>query len=240
MKYAFDKFLVDTSPRELKASGDPVAVEPKVLDVLVHLIENSNRVVSKDELVEVVWQGRFVSDAAVSSAIKAARRVVGDTGSDQRMVKTMHGRGYRFVAPLVESGERRQPEAVPEQEIRYCKSADGTRIAYAVAGSGPPLVKTSHWLTHLEFDWHSPVWIHINSALMEGRTLIRYDPRGNGLSDWEVTDFSLERQLEDLEAVGADSLVEGDRKTKADPPTSARSGQYGFGGRARRRSHPDG
>ena len=117
------------------------------------------------------------------------------------MVKTMHGRGYRFVAPLVESGERRQPEAVPEQEIRYCKSADGTRIAYAVAGSGAPLVKTSHWLTHLEFDWHSPVWIHINSALMEGRTLIRYDPRGNGLSDWEVTDFSLERQLEDLEAV---------------------------------------
>ena len=206
MIYAFDNYLIDTSARDLKSDGASVSVEPMVLDVLVHLIENNTRVVSKDELVKVVWQGRFVSDAAVSSAIKAARRAIGDSGSEQRMVKTMHGRGFRFVAPVVESraGQTQKAAAetdTPDQEIRYCRSADGTRIAYAVAGSGPPLVKTSHWLTHLEFDWYSPVWIHINSALMEGRTLIRYDPRGNGLSEWNVSDFSLERQVEDLEAV---------------------------------------
>jgi len=88
-----------------------------------------------------------------------------------------------------------------DQQIRFCKTADGTKIAYATVGNGPPLIKTANWLNHLDFDWESPVWTHVFSALADGRTLIRYDARGNGLSDWDIEDFTLERQVEDLEAV---------------------------------------
>ncbi|HSD68753.1 MAG TPA: alpha/beta fold hydrolase [Woeseiaceae bacterium] len=88
-----------------------------------------------------------------------------------------------------------------DQQVRFCMAADGTKIAYATVGEGPPLIKTANWLNHLDFDWESPVWRHVFRGLAEGRTLIRYDARGNGLSDWDVDDFSLERQLSDLEAV---------------------------------------
>ena len=87
------------------------------------------------------------------------------------------------------------------QEIRFCAAPDGTRIAYAIHGSGPPLVRTATWLTHLEFDWESPVWRHWLDGLAEGHTVIRYDERGCGLSDRDVEDFSLDARVADLETV---------------------------------------
>ena len=77
------------------------------------------------------------------------------------------------------------------QEVRFCSASDGTRIAYAVHGRGPPLVRTSTWLTHLEFDWQSPVWRHWLDGLGASHTMVRYDERGCGLSDRDVSDFSL-------------------------------------------------
>lgn len=88
-----------------------------------------------------------------------------------------------------------------EQQIRFCTSPDGIRIAYATAGQGPPLVKAANWLSHLEFDWNSPVWRHWLMALAGENTLVRYDERGCGLSDWEVADFSLDAWVQDLETV---------------------------------------
>lgn len=87
------------------------------------------------------------------------------------------------------------------QRIRFCTSRDGTRIAFATAGEGPPLVRVNNWFTHLELDWSSPVWRHWSQALVEGRTLVRYDPRGSGLSDRDVSDFSFDAMVSDLEAV---------------------------------------
>ena len=87
------------------------------------------------------------------------------------------------------------------QQIRFCTSRDGTRIAYAVAGDGPPLVRALQWGTHLELDWQTAVWRPWLSAMSDGHTLIRYDSRGSGLSDRDVEDFSSERHFEDLEAV---------------------------------------
>ena len=87
------------------------------------------------------------------------------------------------------------------QRIRFCTSRDGTRIAFATAGVGPPLVRVNNWFTHLELDWGSPVWRHWSQALAEKRTLVRYDPRGSGLSDRDVSDFSLDAMVADLEAV---------------------------------------
>ncbi|MFP3948188.1 MAG: alpha/beta fold hydrolase [Longimicrobiales bacterium] len=83
----------------------------------------------------------------------------------------------------------------------FCTSPDGVRIAYAVSGSGPPLVKAATWLSHLEFDRQSPVWRHWIHELSRTHTLIRYDERGCGLSDWDVEDFSMNAWVRDLEAV---------------------------------------
>jgi len=88
-----------------------------------------------------------------------------------------------------------------EQEIRFCTAEDGVRIAYATVGEGPPLIKAANWLNHLEFDWESPIWRHVLRELASDRTLVRYDERGNGLSDWDAEDISFDAFVEDLEAV---------------------------------------
>ncbi len=209
MKYVFDGFVLDTALKELSRDGLVVGIEPKVFELLLHLIENRDRLISKDELVASVWEGRFISDAAVSSALRSVRRALGDDGKSQRYVKTVHGHGFRFVAAVVETGDTRDTPATgggatgepPNQNIRFCHSSDATRIAYATAGHGPPLVKAANWLSHLEFDWESPVWKHFFKELASANQLVHYDARGNGLSSWNVTDFSLDRQVEDLEAV---------------------------------------
>src|SRR5919108_1218493 len=85
--------------------------------------------------------------------------------------------------------------------IRFCTTSDDVRIAYAVTGKGPPIVRAPHWLTHIEFDWASPVWRHWLAELSRGHTLLRYDGRGCGLSDWEAADLSFEGWVRDLEAV---------------------------------------
>lgn len=87
------------------------------------------------------------------------------------------------------------------QEIRFCSSADGVRIAYAKVGEGPPIVRVGTFLTHLEYDWRSPVWRPWLDKFSRFHTLYRYDARGCGLSDWDVEDFSFEVLMSDLEAV---------------------------------------
>ena len=91
----------------------------------------------------------------------------------------------------------------PPQAIRFCRGADGVRLAWASHGSGPPLIVVSCWLSHLQHDWQSPVWRHFLDDLGSLTTLVRYDERGFGLSDWNVDDFSLEARLRDLEAIVA-------------------------------------
>src|SRR4029079_8214469 len=85
--------------------------------------------------------------------------------------------------------------------IRFCRGDDGLRLAYAIHGSGPPLVVVSCWLSHLQHDWQSPVWRHFLDQLGEIAAVVRYDERGFGMSDWAVDDFSLEARVRDLETV---------------------------------------
>jgi pimeloyl-ACP methyl ester carboxylesterase len=88
-----------------------------------------------------------------------------------------------------------------DQQIRFCTAPDGVRVAYAVHGHGPPIVRAATWLTHLEFDWASPVWRHWLEGLTAGHTLVRYDERGCGLSDREVGHLSVDTWVADLETV---------------------------------------
>ena len=87
------------------------------------------------------------------------------------------------------------------QTIKYCRAPDGVRLAYAISGSGPFLVKTGNWMNHLEYDWESPIWRHVFRGLSREHTLVRYDARGNGLSDWNVDTLSLDAWVTDLETV---------------------------------------
>lgn len=88
-----------------------------------------------------------------------------------------------------------------QQEIRFCTAPDGIQIAYALAGEGPPLVRVLNWMTHLEYERTSPVWRHWLAELSSAHTLVRYDGRGCGLSDWEANEFTLDRWVQDLESV---------------------------------------
>jgi pimeloyl-ACP methyl ester carboxylesterase/DNA-binding CsgD family transcriptional regulator len=89
----------------------------------------------------------------------------------------------------------------PTQRIRYLNTGDGVRLAWAEAGSGKTLVKAANWMTHLEYDWESPVWRHWMRFFSENFRFVRHDERGCGMTDWNVDDLSLERWIEDLEAV---------------------------------------
>ena len=93
----FRDYELDLGVQELRRAGEIVHVEPQVFDLLVYLVRNRERVVSKDELLDAIWEGRIVSEAALSSRINAARRAIGDTGNDQALIRTVHKRGFRFV-----------------------------------------------------------------------------------------------------------------------------------------------
>lgn len=205
MRYEFDDFVLDTERVELRRGSKLVDIEPQVFDLLVHLIANHDKVVSSDELFEAVWAGRIVSLSTLTSRINAARKALGDSGARQKLIKTIPRRGYRFAAEVITASDEAdaapEPEATLRQEISFCTSGNGVRIAYAKVGSGPPLVKAGNWLNHLEYDWESPVWSHMLKWMASGRQLIRYDARGNGLSDWEVQDISFDAFVRDLEAV---------------------------------------
>ena len=136
---------------------------------------------------------RFVGESALTTRVKEARRAVGDDGTRQAVIRTVHGRGYRFLADVVEHqpvpngppavaaravGAAAPPDDEGEQQIRFCRSSDGVGLAYAVRGRGPHLVKAANWLTHLDHDWQSPVWRHWLQALGRSHTVVRYDERG--------------------------------------------------------------
>jgi pimeloyl-ACP methyl ester carboxylesterase len=202
--YAFDDCELDLDRFELRRAGRTRPVEPQVFDLLAVLIRDRHRVVPKEELLDTIWGDRWVSESALTSRVKAARQAIGDDGRSQRIIRTVHGRGYQFIAPVTETA---QGPAVPlladppPQEIRFCTAADGTRLAYATTGSGPPLVKAANWLSHLDYDWQSPVWRHWLIELSRRFRFVRYDERGCGLSDWDVAQFSFDSWVDDLEAV---------------------------------------
>jgi DNA-binding winged helix-turn-helix (wHTH) protein len=100
--FRFEDFSLDTDRRELRRGGDLVSVEPQVFDLLVYLIRNCDRVVSKDDMIAAIWAGRIVSESALTNRINAARTAVGDSGEQQRLIKTLQRKGIRFVGEVHE------------------------------------------------------------------------------------------------------------------------------------------
>jgi pimeloyl-ACP methyl ester carboxylesterase/DNA-binding winged helix-turn-helix (wHTH) protein len=202
MLFLFEDFTLDVSRRELRRGSGPVAVEPQVFDLLVYLIENRDRVVSRDDLIASVWGGRIVSESTLASRINAARQALGDSGEAQRLIKTIQRKGIRFVGALRDGERASVPIAKPAvQDVTFCKTADGVHLAVATSGSGLPVVKCANWLNHIEYDWQSPIWAPFMHAMSNRFRLIRYDERATGLSDWNADDISFEAFVHDLETV---------------------------------------
>jgi TolB-like protein/tetratricopeptide (TPR) repeat protein len=134
MDYVIEEHVIDVAMREVRRRDTIVAVEPKVFDLLHHLVENRCRVVTKDELIAQIWQGRVMSDAALSSCVKAARRAVGDDGRQQRLIRTVHRRGFRFVGPVVANEGRSSADRVPGAPAPCC-AAPHPEVATADAAA---------------------------------------------------------------------------------------------------------
>lgn len=132
MAYQVGDFVLDARTFELRRAGVPVAVEPQVLSILLLLIENRERLVTKDELIEKVWHGRIVSDSALTSRVKSARQALLDDGARQAMIRTVHGRGFRFVGPVA--------EALPAAPASPTSEADGTAAPPPWAETGKPSI----------------------------------------------------------------------------------------------------
>ncbi|HKS65264.1 MAG TPA: alpha/beta fold hydrolase [Xanthobacteraceae bacterium] len=214
MQFLFGDYSLDVGRRELRRGQHLVEVEPQVFDLLVYLVRNRDRVVTRDDIIAAVWGGRIVSESTLSSRITAVRKAIGDSGEQQALIRTAARKGIRFVGEVSErtSVAAAPPGAVspapspavapaPRQQVHFCTASDGVRIAYAEVGQGPPLLKTANWLNHLEYDWESPVYGPLLHAIAADHRLIRYDARGNGLSDWDVQDIAFEAFVNDLEAV---------------------------------------
>src|SRR6267154_2143564 len=97
MQFLFENHVLDIDRRELRRGAQFIALEPQVFDLLVYLVQNRNRVVTKDDLIEGVWDGRIVSDSTLTSRITAVRKAVGDSGHEQRLIRTVPRKGIRFV-----------------------------------------------------------------------------------------------------------------------------------------------
>jgi DNA-binding winged helix-turn-helix (wHTH) protein len=211
--YFFNNYAIDPGRRELRSRGTLLPIEPQVFDLLMHLIQNRDRVISKDDLIASVWRGRIVSDSTLDSRINAARKAVGDSGQKQELIRTIPRKGFRFVGAVrqgeeqMEAGPVRSPVA-EKQDISFCRTDDNINIAFASVGNGPPMLKTANWLTHLEYDWESPVWSPLLHWLAGKTRLVRYDSRGNGLSDRDADEISFDAFTRDFDCVVNASKLE--------------------------------
>ncbi|MBV1927743.1 MAG: alpha/beta fold hydrolase [Rhodobacteraceae bacterium] len=163
---------------------DQTPLEEEAARGLIHALAQSGR----------VEEARKCEADFVAAAREAGLKVTG-----RLMPQILEPSGPdEIVERPVETAQR---QMLRKQKIGFCRTADGARIAYASVGTGPPLVKAANWLSHLELDWDSPIWGDTFAACSRGRTFIRYDERGNGLSDWDVDEISQEVFVRDLETV---------------------------------------
>jgi len=144
--------------------------------------------------------GVLVSDAAWSQVAGKVDAPFNDGGEVQLKNITRLVRVWRWKGAEKDGGAP-APGPQHEQEIHFCTAPDGAQIAYATVGSGPPLVRAPHWMSHLEYEWHNPFTRHFIEELASGYRLIRFDQRANGLSDWEVEDVSFDTFVSDMETV---------------------------------------
>lgn len=208
--YQFGPFHLDAAEHLLLRDGVEVSLQLKVFETLCILVENAGRLMKKEDLLLQVWPDTAVEENNLNKNVSILRKALGEHATGQSYIETVPRVGYRFVAPVkniasaavlpsVAAGQ--SINSLPRQDIRFSLTDDGVRLAWASIGDGPPLVKASNWLTHLDFEWGSPIWQHWWTELSKHHRLIRYDERGNGMSQRDVPHVSFDTWVRDLETV---------------------------------------
>jgi DNA-binding winged helix-turn-helix (wHTH) protein/class 3 adenylate cyclase len=198
-EFVFDPFRLDATNERLWRDGKEIRLTPKAFSVLRYLAGHSEQLVTKEVLLKTLWPNTAVTDAVLTVCIGEIRKALGDRSKKPKFIETVHRRGYRFLAPFrngVQNGI-----ATAKQDIRFCTTSDGVRIAYSTMGHGPPLVIPPELVTHLEADLVEGPLADVYEALARRHTLVRFDMRGTGLSDRTVSLSSEELFVLDLEAV---------------------------------------
>ncbi len=217
-KYAFGPFHLDVVERRLFRGNEEIRLRDKLFETLRVLVENSNRLVRKDELLRTIWPDAIVEENNVDHCVSSLRKVL----RPDNFIETVPRHGYRFNAQvrtstpsatvaIADARNFDDADILEELETRFFTTSDGTRIAYTIGGQGPILIRCTDWLNHLGFEWKNPFLRAWLQEVMKHNTLVRYDARGCGLSDWLVDDFSFERSVDDFEEladhVGADDFA---------------------------------
>jgi DNA-binding winged helix-turn-helix (wHTH) protein len=187
-----------------RESGEAIPLTHGEFAVLRMFVSRPGRVITRDTLLDAFTNRRLEPfDRSVDVLVGKLRRKIETDPKQPCLIVTVPGEGYRFdglrFMPPDEAVEPERTKAA--QTIKYCRAPDGVRLAYAISGSGPFLVKSGNWMNHLEYDWESPIWRHVFRGLSRRHTLVRYDARGNGMSDWDVDTLSLDAWVTDLETV---------------------------------------
>jgi pimeloyl-ACP methyl ester carboxylesterase/DNA-binding winged helix-turn-helix (wHTH) protein len=210
--YTFGPFRLEVGERRLLRDGELVPLLGKAFDALVVLVEGAGALQRQQLLMDKLWPELAVEQNNLQQAISLVRRALADAPGVE--IETVRGQGYRLhaaVRRLGLAGESAAPAVPAEpapsrpgqhtQRMHFCSAHDGARLAYAQLGSGPVFVKAANWLSHLELDWGGPVWPHWLERLSRDRCLVRYDARGNGLSDWSPPSIRWQDFVADLGAV---------------------------------------
>src|SRR3982074_2765557 len=162
--WLFDRFALDLTRACLRADDKDIELRPKAFEVLRYLAENAGRLVAKQELAEAVWPHVTVSDDSIVQCIRELRLKLGD--DDRNLIKTVSRRGHLLDAAGSSPAAGAAPNdrrIAPPQEVTFCRTKDGINLAVATNGNGLPVVKTGTWLTHIENDWKSPLWLPLFS-----------------------------------------------------------------------------
>src|SRR5215469_15755819 len=209
--YEFGPFRLDVKERRLLRGERGVPLTGKAFDTLCFLVGRHGSLVPKEELLSAIWPETAVEENNIDRNISTLRKALGEKSASPRYIETVPRVGYRFVASVTNlvpadaealiTPREPQPESPSRQEIRFCVSPDNVRIAYAKVGSGFPIVRVANCFNHLAFEWESPIWHHWVRDLAGDNSIVRYDGRGNGLSEWNVENMSFDTWLQDLETV---------------------------------------
>ena len=199
-------WVLDLKDGRLSSDKATTQLSPKSAAVLTCLLNHAGQLVPREGILDEVWGDLHVSPDLVREYIHELRRALGDDAKAPKYIETVGRRGFRLIggvtttsADTLTAPARHKPQDFPE--INNCTSPDGARIAHAIVGQGYPLLFSGSWMTHLELDWDSPSYGDYLRHLSDRFQVIRYDQRGQGLSDWRDIEIRFDRMVDDMEAV---------------------------------------
>lgn len=201
------QWLLDQKDGTLSSGTDCAQLSPKAASVLAFLATRAGGVSSREEILQAVWPDVLVTPDLVREYIFEIRKALNDGARNPKYIETVGRRGFRLIGAVsllpgpASAAKPARGRASTLPPVKFCRSRDGTSIAHTVSGEGHPLLISGSWMTHLEQDWNNPAYGDYIRHLSEKFSVIRYDQRGNGLSEWTDENICFEGMVDDMEAV---------------------------------------